>query len=58
MTHITEDAQLLASLRDAAWRFSREKLVPRYQAREADAKYDRALLREMGQLGTDRTGTT
>jgi cyclohexanecarboxyl-CoA dehydrogenase len=51
MTHITEDAQLLASLRDAAERFSREKLAPRYQAREADANYDRALLREMGQLG-------
>ncbi|MGQ0622479.1 MAG: acyl-CoA dehydrogenase family protein [Panacagrimonas sp.] len=39
------------SLRDAARRFSREQLLPKYQQREQDARMDRALLREMGKLG-------
>ena len=51
MTHAAENSSLRDSLRDTASRFSREKLLPRYQAREADTKYDRALLREMGRLG-------
>jgi cyclohexanecarboxyl-CoA dehydrogenase len=51
MVHTNEDPALLESLRDAASRFAREKLLPRYQAREVDAKYDRGLLREMGRLG-------
>lgn len=37
--------------RKVAERFAREKLAPAYQARERDAKIDRALLREMGALG-------
>jgi cyclohexanecarboxyl-CoA dehydrogenase len=37
--------------RSVAERFAREKLAPAYQARERDAKIDRALLREMGALG-------
>lgn len=51
MANMTEDLEVLDSLREAARRFSREKLLPRYQAREAEGKYDRALMREMGQLG-------
>ncbi len=43
-----EDQQ---AFRTAAERFSREKLAPRYQAREQEAKIDRALVREMGSLG-------
>ena len=38
-------------LQDAARRFSREKLLPRYQEREHDARMDHGLLREMGALG-------
>lgn len=37
--------------RKVAERFAREKLAPAYQARELEAKIDRALLREMGALG-------
>lgn len=37
--------------RATAERFAREKLAPGYQARERDAKIDRALMREMGALG-------
>jgi cyclohexanecarboxyl-CoA dehydrogenase len=39
------------ALRDAARRFSRERLLPAYQQREKDGQLDRALLREMGALG-------
>lgn len=40
-----------ADLRETAFRFARERLLPHYQARELEAKYDRALMREMGELG-------
>ena len=39
------------AIRDIARRFSREKLLPHYQAREKSGVLDRALLREMGALG-------
>ncbi|MDB5860015.1 MAG: acyl-CoA dehydrogenase-like [Ramlibacter sp.] len=39
------------SLRDAARRFSRERLLPFYQQREKAGGLDRALLREIGSLG-------
>ena len=38
-------------LRETAFRYAREKLLPRYQAREQEGRYDRALMREMGELG-------
>ncbi len=34
-----------------AQRFSAEKVAPYYQKREAEARIDRALIREMGSLG-------
>ena len=39
------------ALRETALRFSKEKLLPHYQAREKEDRYDRALMREMGELG-------
>ena len=39
------------ALRDVARRFAREKLKPRYQAREAEPGFDRALMKEIGALG-------
>jgi cyclohexanecarboxyl-CoA dehydrogenase len=46
---LTEDQK---SILDVAERFSREKLLPKYQAREREGTtLDRALLREMGALG-------
>ena len=40
------------SLKEAADRFSREKLLPHYMVRERDDdRFDRALIREMGSLG-------
>lgn len=39
------------ALRDAARRFARERLLPRYQAREKEGRLDRSLLQEMGALG-------
>jgi cyclohexanecarboxyl-CoA dehydrogenase len=39
------------SLRDAARRYARERLLPAYRQRELAGKLDRALLREMGSLG-------
>lgn len=39
------------ALRETAYRFSRERLLPRYQAREGEDRFDRALMREMGELG-------
>jgi cyclohexanecarboxyl-CoA dehydrogenase len=44
----TEDQQ---SLKDAAQKFARERLAPKYQEREKEARLDRGLLREMGSLG-------
>src|SRR5258707_15781420 len=45
---LTEDQR---ALRDAARRFSRERLLPAYQQREREGRVDRSLLREMGKLG-------
>ncbi len=39
------------AFKSAAERFAREKLAPRYQAREQEAAIDRKLVREMGALG-------
>ncbi|MEZ5727366.1 MAG: acyl-CoA dehydrogenase family protein [Burkholderiaceae bacterium] len=39
------------ALQETARRFSRERLLPHYQQREADGTLDRALLREMGEMG-------
>ena len=39
------------AFRTTAERFARERLALRYQAREQEAKIDRALVREMGSLG-------
>lgn len=46
---ILNDEQL--QIRDTARRFAREKLAPGYQRREIDARVDRDLIREMGELG-------
>jgi cyclohexanecarboxyl-CoA dehydrogenase len=43
----TEDQQ---ALKDAARKFSRERLAPKYQMREREARIDRDLVREMGSL--------
>jgi len=45
---LTEQQQ---SFREAAERFSREKLAPQYQRRAREHRLDRELLREMGALG-------
>ena len=45
---LTEDQQ---ALREVARRFARERLRPDYQKREAEARVDRKLYREMGELG-------
>jgi cyclohexanecarboxyl-CoA dehydrogenase len=39
------------AIRDEARRFARERLLPHYQAREKSGAMDRALIREMGELG-------
>jgi cyclohexanecarboxyl-CoA dehydrogenase len=39
------------AIRETARRFSTERVAPGYQAREAEARFDRALVREMGELG-------
>jgi cyclohexanecarboxyl-CoA dehydrogenase len=39
------------SLRDAARRYARERLLPTYRQREQAGRLDRALVREMGALG-------
>ncbi len=49
MTPISDD--LLASLQDSARKFAREQLLPKYQARERETCIDRALLRQLGELG-------
>jgi len=46
---IFDDDQL--ALQETVRRFSRERLLPAYRQREADGRLDRALVREMGQLG-------
>jgi cyclohexanecarboxyl-CoA dehydrogenase len=46
---ILDEDQL--ALKDAARRFSRDKLLPFYQQRERDGELDLALLRQMGGLG-------
>ncbi len=38
-------------LRETAFRYAKEKLLPRYQAREQETVLDRAMMREMGELG-------
>jgi cyclohexanecarboxyl-CoA dehydrogenase len=45
---LTEQQQ---AFREAAERFSREKLAPHYQTRAKEHRLDRALVREMGSLG-------
>jgi len=40
-----------AAMRDAAQRFAIERLAPGYRQRELDGRIDRALMREMGELG-------
>lgn len=39
------------ALQEAARRYAREKLLPHYQAREAEGRFDRAMVAEMGALG-------
>jgi cyclohexanecarboxyl-CoA dehydrogenase len=39
------------SIKEAARRFSRERLLPTYQQRELDGHLDRSLIREIGRLG-------
>ena len=39
------------AFQETAQRFAREKLAPQYQAREADGRVDRALVKQMGALG-------
>ena len=46
---IFNDDQL--AIQDLARRFAREKLAPQYQARDKSGVLDRALVREMGELG-------
>lgn len=46
---ILNDDQI--QIRDTARRFARSKLAPGYQRREVDARVDRDLIREMGELG-------
>ncbi|MDB5971890.1 MAG: cyclohexanecarboxyl-CoA dehydrogenase [Hydrocarboniphaga sp.] len=45
---LSEDQKALL---EAARRFSRERLLPTYMQREREGRMDRALLREMGELG-------
>jgi cyclohexanecarboxyl-CoA dehydrogenase len=49
MTYQLSEEQL--EFRNMATRFAREKIAPFYQKREVEAKIDRALIREIGQLG-------
>jgi cyclohexanecarboxyl-CoA dehydrogenase len=43
--------QEYAELKETAERFAREKLGPFYQKRDSETHYDRALMRQMGELG-------
>ena len=38
-------------IRDTARQFARTKLLPRYQSQEKERRFDRGLLRELGELG-------
>lgn len=46
--HLTDEQ---IAVQDTARRFAREKLASGYQARERDGRVDRALVRELGELG-------
>jgi cyclohexanecarboxyl-CoA dehydrogenase len=48
---MTEHQEWQASLRDTASRFAADRLAPFYLAREQDCRIERALIREMGELG-------
>ena len=48
MTALTAEQR---AFQETARRFAREQLAPHYQAREADGRVDRALVRQMGELG-------
>ncbi len=39
------------AIRETARRFAEDRVAPGYQAREAEARFDRSLVREMGELG-------
>ena len=45
---LTEDQR---ALQETARRYAREKLLPHYQTREAEGRFDRAMVAEMGALG-------
>ena len=45
------DSELLDSLQEAASRFAREQLLPKYLARDREQRFDRTLMRQMGELG-------
>ena len=45
---LTDDQR---ALQETARRYAREKLAPNYQSREADGKFDRDMVLEMGALG-------
>lgn len=45
---LTEDQR---AIQDAAQRFTRDRIAPHYMQREKDGAVDRALIREMGELG-------
>lgn len=49
MTHTSDD--FLPILQESARRFAREQLLPKYQSRERDSCIDRALMRQLGELG-------
>ena len=44
-------SELLESLQEAASRFAREQLLPKYLSRDSEHRLDRALMRQMGELG-------
>jgi cyclohexanecarboxyl-CoA dehydrogenase len=46
--HLTDEQRAFI---ETAQRFARERLAPRYQAREKDGRIERELMREMGGLG-------
>lgn len=48
---MTVVGQEYADLRETAQRFARDKLTPFYVKRDSETHYDRALMREMGELG-------
>ena len=50
-TGADSNSELLESLQDAASRFAREQLLPKYLARDKEHRLDRALMRQMGELG-------